>query len=497
MDIVKPLLVARGAARIAVCFLSIALLLPVTQGFRPPDNQSVLPGKPNILLIDIDDLGWRDLGYMGSQYYETPHIDSLATEGMVLTEAYAAAANCAPSRASLFSGQWPSRTGIYTVGSSERGRSVNRKLIPVENTLYLKPDQLTFPQLLQKNGYHTCHVGKWHISKNPTDYGFDVNIGGAEYGHPPGGYFSPWHNRTLKDGPKGEYLTDHLTDLALDYLKTVGDKPFFMNFALYAVHTPLQGKPALVAKYKQKKGSYGQDNPEYAAMIETMDTNVGRIIDYLKSSGKFDNTLIIFTSDNGGVYGITHQWPLRAGKGSYYEGGIRIPMVAVWPGHIKPGSSSSQPVINTDIYPTFLGVAGIKKPAGKVLDGHSFLSVLEGGTRPVEPMFWDFPVYLETLKKYAPNRQSADQCFRTRPGSSVRLGSWVLQEYYEDGHLELYNIDTDLGERKNLAKLYPDKAKQLHELLIHWRQKLHAPVPRQLNPDYQPGGCPVNTELGW
>lgn len=478
--------------------MTLVLVLPLLAG-----GGSALAGhpsppvRPNILLIDIDDLGWRDLGYMGSQYDETPNIDNLATEGMVFTEAYASSANCAPSRASLFSGQWAPRTGIYTVGSSERGKSSDRKLVPVPNTLHLKKDQLTITQVLQANGYLTCHVGKWHISKDPTDFGFDVNIGGAEYGHPPGGYFSPWHNRTLKDGPVGEYLTDHLTDMALNYLKTVGNRPFFMNFAPYAVHTPLQGKPKLVEKYRHKKGSYGQDNPEYAAMVETMDTNVGRLIAYLKQSGKFENTLIIFTSDNGGVYGITHQWPLRAGKGSYYEGGIRIPMLVVWPHHLKAGTSTSQPVINTDFYPTLLDVAGIKKPQGKILDGHSFLSVLKGGTRPVAPMFWDFPIYLQTLKKYAPNRQSADVCFRTRPGSSVRLGPWVLLQYYEDDHLELYNLDADPGQRKNLASLYPEKKEALLALLTRWRKDVKAPVPTHLNPEYRPGGCPANTVLGW
>jgi arylsulfatase A-like enzyme len=482
----------------AVKITFLAFFFVGTAGFKnPPGKPPAEKQKPNILLIDIDDLGWRDLGYMGSHYYETPNIDRLAAEGMIFTNAYAAAANCAPSRASLFSGQWAPRTGVYTVGSSERGKSENRKLIPVPNREHIRPDVLTFTQVLRANGYSTCHVGKWHISKDPTKFGFDVNIGGAEYGHPPGGYFSPWHNRTLKDGPKGTYLTDHLTDLAIGFLKTVHDKPFFMNFATYAVHTPLQGKPALVEKYKHKKGSYGQDNAEYAAMIQTMDTNVGRLIDYLKKSGKFDNTFIIFTSDNGGVYGITHQWPLRAGKGSYYEGGIRIPMIIVWPGKVAPGSSTHQPVINTDFFPTFLDVAGIAKPKGKILDGSSILPVLKGEQRAEEPFFWDFPIYLQTLKKYAPNRQSGDQCFRTRPGSSVRLGPWVLQQYYEDSHLELYNLDSDPGERKNLTDVYPARTKQLQHLLVQWRKKLGAPVPAKLNPEYKPGGCPVNTTLGW
>jgi arylsulfatase A-like enzyme len=471
--------------------ICLALLFSILTGIKNSHgNQLPENSKPNILLINIDDLGWRDLGYMGSHYYETPNIDKLASEGMIFTNAYAAAANCAPSRASMFTGQWPARTGVYTVGTSERGESKDRKLIPIPNELFIKPNALTIAQILKANNYSTCHVGKWHISKDPTKFGFDVNIGGAEYGHPPGSYFSPWNNRTLKDGPKGEYLTDHLTDMAIEFLKTTRDQPFFMNFATYAVHTPLQGKPELVEKYKNKKGSYGQDNAEYAAMIQTMDTNVGRLIDYLKESGKFKNTFIIFTSDNGGVYGITHQWPLRAGKGSFYEGGVRIPMIVIWPGKVAPGTSTNQPVINMDFFPTLLDVAGISKK-DKMFDGNSILPIFENKIRPTEPFFWDFPIYLEALKKY-PSTESRDLCFRTRPGSSVRVGPWVLLQYYEDNYLELYNLDIDLGERKNLVKVFPDKTKELYDLLVQWRKKINAPVPVKLNPDYKAGGCLPN-----
>src|SRR5699024_801791 len=376
----------------------------------------------------------------GSRYYETPNIDILASEGMVFTNAYSAAANCAPSRASMFSGQWAARTGIYTVNSSKRGNNKNRKLIPVPNQKYLDSKVLTFTQILQSNGYATCNVGKWHISKNPKDFGFDVNYGGAEYGHPPAGYFSPWHIRTLKDGSKGTYLTDKLTDLAIKFLKKHKKKPFFLTFATYAVHTTLQAKPELEKKFEQKKGSYEQSNPTYAAMIKTMDTNVGRLINYLKESGKYKNTFIIFTSDNGGVYGITHQWPLRGGKGTYYEGGIRIPMIIVWPDKVKTGTSVDQVVTNLDFFPTFLDVANIPKPKTKILDGSSILPLLEGYLRNSSPCFWDFPIYLQS---YTPKSQSADSCFRTRPGASVRMGSWVLLQYYENNKMELYNLEMD------------------------------------------------------
>ncbi|MEO5996498.1 MAG: sulfatase [Chitinophagaceae bacterium] len=461
----------------------LILLLIISEVTLANHQQLPLKSKqgPNILLINIDDLGWRDLGFMGSQYYETPNIDQLAAEGMIFTNAYSASANCAPSRASLFSGQWCSRTGVYTVGSSERGKSKDRKLIPITNKLTINNDVLTIAQALKANGYSTCHVGKWHISNDPKDFGFDINFGGAEYGNPPGGYFSPWHNKALKDGIIGEYLTDHLTDLTIDYLKNVGNNPFFMNFATYAVHTPLQGKPDLEEKYKNKKGSYGQNSPSYAAMIETMDANVGRLIDYLKQSGKFKNTFIVFTSDNGGVYQITKQWPLRAGKGSSYEGGIRVPMIVVWPGQVKPESSTSQPVVNLDFFPTFLDIAGIQKPKEKILDGKSFLPVLKGRSMSEVPLYWHFPIYLE-----GGDLETTDVIFRTRPGSSIRQGPWVLQEYFEDNHLELYNLETDLGERKNLVHLYPAEVKELYERLLKWRARAHAPVPTKLNPGYMP-----------
>lgn len=469
--------------------IGLALSLSIVTGIHKAISQSLQEKpKPNILLINIDDLGWRDLGFMGSDYYETPNIDKLASEGVIYTNAYASASNCAPSRASMFTGQWPARTGIYTVAGSERGESKNRKLIPIPNTLFLKSDAIIMAQVLRSNHYSTCHVGKWHISKDPTDFGFDVNIGGAEYGHPQGTYFSPWNNRTLKDGPKGKYLTDHLTDLAIDFLKTTGDKPFFMNFATYAVHIPLQGKPGLVEKYKNKKGSFGQDNADYAAMIETMDTNIGRLIDYLKASGKFENTFILFTSDNGGLYGVTHQWPLRAGKGSYYEGGVRIPLIVVWPGKLASGVSIDQPVMNIDFFPTFLDVAGISKE-GLSLDGTSILPDITSNLKSERALFWHFPVYLETSSKY-PVTGARDACFRTRPGSSVRYGPWVLLQYFEDNSLELYNLDTDLGQRKNLINLFPDKGRELYNLLDQWRKKTNAPIPVEFNPEYREGGCP-------
>ncbi|WP_395276098.1 sulfatase [Halalkalibaculum sp. DA384] len=445
-------------------------------------------GKPNILLINIDDLGWKDLGYMGSTYYETPNIDQLATRGMVFSEAYASAANCAPSRAALFSGMSAPRTGVYTVANSDRGDAIHRKLIPIENTIHLADSVVTVSEVLQQHGYRTAHVGKWHLGEDPKTQGFDINIAGLEAGNPSagdlGGYFAPYNNPYLEEGPEGEYLNDRITTEALSFLKSTEGQPFFMNYAPYIVHTPIQPKQELEEKYKQKQGSQIHNNPGYGAMVETMDHNVGRILNYLKESGQFDNTLIIFTSDNGGLYRVSMQYPLRAGKGAYYEGGIRVPMIATWPGVISAGSTSDEPVTNLDFYPTFLDVAGTPRPEGKILDGTSLVPLFEGGSIEERYLVWHFPIYLQAYEPGA-NPDLPNPYFRTTPGSVIRKGPWKLHEYFEDGHIELYNLDTDIGEQKNLKDLYPGKVDELYRELENWRQQTNAPVPTQRNPEYQ------------
>lgn len=462
----------------------LVILLPVIGAVNPVKQ---LEKKPNFVIINIDDLGWTDLSFMGSQYYETPHIDQLANEGMTFSRAYAAASNCVPSRAALFSGQYAPRTGIYTVANSDRGPDEQRKLIPVENKLYLDEENLTITEILQENGYRTAHVGKWHISKDPTRSGFDFNIAGFEAGNPSargmGGYFSPFQNPHLEEGPEGQYLTDRLTDEAINFLQTVGDQPFFLNYAPYIVHTPIQPKPELQEKYENKVGSERHDNPGYAAMVETMDQNVGHLISYLKESGTFENTLLIFTSDNGGLHEISRQWPLRAGKGSYFEGGIRVPMIAVWPGVVEAGSFSDEPVSQIDLYPTFLEAAGIKRPEHKVLDGQSLMPLFLGEDLSGRALFWHFPIYLQAYSDNNPDTH--DRYFRTRPGSVILQYPWKLHEYFEDGRLELYNLELDIREETNLIEHFPGKADQLHEQLRDWRKKLNAPVPETLNPDFE------------
>lgn len=438
---------------------------------------------PNIVYINIDDMGWTDISCMGSEYYETPNIDRLAQTGMTFTDAYAPAANCAPSRACCMSGRYGPAHGIYTVGDSDRGKASQRKLIPIKNETVLPDHVVTLPEALQAAGYATCHAGKWHLGPDPCTQGIDVNIGGREWGGPGGngGYWNPGKFPNLT-GEKGkDFLTDRLTDEVLKFLQSHKDQPFFLYFSPYAIHTPIMSKPEIREKYKEKKGSPGHNDPNYAALIETLDTNVGRILDTLDELALRERTFVLFTSDNGGMYRFTKQWPLRAGKGSYFEGGIRVPLLVRWPGKIKPGSRCDTPVTGVDYYPTFLDVANVPRPEEKVLDGLSLVPLLTSqGELPPRPLFWHFPIYLQNG-----NPETHDTFFRTRPGSVVRHGDWKLHEYFEDGRLELYNLKEDIGETRNVAERMPEKAKELHEMLLKWRDKSGAPVPATRNPRYE------------
>ncbi|MGJ8644410.1 MAG: sulfatase [Luteolibacter sp.] len=442
--------------------------------------------SPNIIYINADDLGVMDVGYQ-SERYHTPNIDKLRASGMLFTEGYAPAANCAPSRACVMSGQFGARHGVYTVGGSERGSSANRKLIPTKNVELLKPDNLTLPAALHDGGYRTIHLGKWHVGHDPLEQGFDVNIGGDKSGSPHGGYFAPFKGGSMErfneDYPEGTHRVDIFADQAIRFLRESSGEdavPFFMHMAYYSVHTRLEPVPEFVGKYKGE-----EVNATYASMIEKMDQGIGKILDEVESLGMTENTLIVFSSDNGGIRKISSQEPYRAGKGSYFEGGIRVPIVVSWKGRIDAGSTCSVPVSGIDFYPTFLAAAGLSAPEGKQLDGESLLPLLEGEEGfPERAMFWHFPIYLQSYAGVEDD--SHDPIFRTRPGSVIRSGKWKLHEYFEDGRLELYDLEADIGERKNVAADHPEVASELHGLLKKWRAEVDAPVPTELNPKYDP-----------
>ncbi|MCM4155798.1 sulfatase [Gramella sp. AN32] len=438
--------------------------------------------NPNIVLINVDDLGWKDLGFMGSEYYETPNLNAFARESMVFTNAYASASNCAPSRASMLSGLYTPRHGVYTVSPSDRGNAKTRRLIPVKNTDFLHDSIYTLPEMLKNAGYITGNFGKWHVGKNPATQGIDYNRGGNEKGNPgKNGYFSPYNVKYLEDGPKGEYLTDRLTQEALQFMEKYRDTSFFLYMPFYTVHTPIMGKPELTAKYKAKPGSKGQDNPEYAAMVTSMDENVGKILDFLNNNNLKENTIVIFTSDNGGIPYISSNAPLRAGKGSYYEGGIRVPLVIRWPGKTNAGSTSEERATNLDFYPTLQTFLNPGKKA-PILDGKNLLPILEEDNIIERDFFFHFPIYLQNNGQMPDNGR--DPLFRTRPGSVIISGDWKLHQYFEDEGLELYNLKKDVGETKNLVDKFPEKTSELLKKLEKWRKNTNAPVPTEKNPGY-------------
>lgn len=434
---------------------------------------------PNIVLIIADDLGWKDVGFMGSAYYETPNLDRLAREGMVFKQAYAAAANCAPSRACLMTGMYSTAHGIYTVASSERGDARTRRIVPAPNTTTLGDEFFTLAEALQQAAYVTINIGKWHLGEDPCSQGMDSNVGGNKWGHPKS-YFAPFILPDL-EAAEGTYLTDHLTEAAMEFMREHSDQPFFLYLPYYAVHTPLQAKAGLEHKYLAKGGVDCQQHPVYAGMVDNMDSCIGSLVEELDRLGLSENTLVVFTSDNGGIRKISCQDPLRAGKGSYYEGGIRVPLIFRWPGKIKAGSHSEVPVINLDFFPTFMEALGKEVP--EELDGQSLWPLLSGeGELEERPLFFHFPVYLQAYRKGFDDGR--DPLFRTRPGSVIREGDWKLHYYYEDGGVELYNLREDAGERINLASENPGKAEDLLSRLEAWLEEEEAPVDFKRNPQF-------------
>lgn len=438
--------------------------------------------KPNIVFFFIDDMGWADVGFMGNEYHETPNIDRLAAESMVFTDAYANAPNCAPSRACLMSGKYSPRHGIYTVGDPRRGNHKYRKLEPAENTTVLADDFITMAEALKSNGYTSAAMGKWHLGADPTTQGFDVNIAGKEWGSPSGGgYHSPYKYPNLVNKKKGEYLTDRLTDEACNFIEQNRSQSFFLYLSHYAVHTPIQAKDSLTKKYLAKPTSEHHKNAKYAAMVQSVDESVGKVLKKLDDLKLSQSTVIVFTSDNGGHSGATSNYPLRGAKGMLYEGGIREPFICRWPGVTQAGSKCDEPIIGIDLYPTFLEMTNTATPEGYELDGHSIVPLLKDATASLDrdAIYWHFPCYLQG--KGDPHGGP----FRTTPAGAIRKGDWKLIEWFESGRKELYNLKSDIGETKNLLKNHPDVANDLYATMKTWRADVNAPIPTTPNSKYE------------
>jgi arylsulfatase A-like enzyme len=442
----------------------------------PISSQAAELPKPNIVFILADDLGWTDLGCQGSPYYESPNIDRLASQGLRVTSAYTCGPNCQPTRAALLSGQYGPRTGVYTVGGIDRFNWRSRPLKPVENVTKLPLDRVTVAQSLKQSGYATGMFGKWHLGEDakhhPRQRGFDEAIASA------GKHFDFVTNPSVPY-PKGTYLADFLTDKAVDFIRRHQERPFFLYLPHFAVHSPHDAKPELIAKFEKKKPSKGHSNATYAAMIASVDESVGRILKTLDELNLSKNTIVIFSSDNGGVGGysreglkrageITDNAPLRSGKGSLYEGGVRVPLVVRWPGKI-PVAVTDTPFISVDLFPTLLELAGGSSPKNQPLDGVSQVACWRsaGKDAPQRDLFWHFPGYLGA---------GANQ-WRTTPAGAIRSGDFKLVEFFEDHRVELYNLATDLSQRTNLATSMPDKASELRNRLAQWRQGIQAPMP--------------------
>jgi arylsulfatase A-like enzyme len=436
---------------------------------------------PNVILINVDDLGWKDLGYMGAEFYETPNIDKLAKQGVVFNQAYSGASNCAPSRANMLAGRYSMSHGVYTVHPAERGNAKKRQLIPSHSNRFIPKGTYTLGNFFKDNGYVTGTFGKWHISESPHDFGFDVNVGGGPQGNPgKDGFFSPYNVEHISSEREKEYLTDRLTDEAIQFMVDNKKRQFFLYLPFYTVHTPLMAKDEDLTVFMDKKGKPGRKNITYAAMIYNMDKNVGRILNKIDSLGLSKNTIIIFTSDNGGLRSISFQDPLRGGKGSYYEGGIRVPLIISWKGKYV-ANVVEEPVSQIDFFPTLASIIGADMEA-LPLDGKNILPLLEGKMLDERDLFWHFPIYIEADN---PNLdQSRDPWFRTRPGSVIRSGNWKLHQYFEDGSLELYNLSTDPSEKINLKDSVPQILNQIFIKLEKLQEKHQAPIPNKLNPEY-------------
>lgn len=420
--------------------------------------------KPNVLFILVDDMGWRDLSCYGNDVFETPNLDKLAQRGIRFTNAYAACPICGPSRAAIMTGRFPSTSGFVDNYVSETKDGIMKR---TEERSHLELEAVTLAESLKAGGYQTGFLGKWHLTNNhethlPTDQGFDVNVAGGWKGHPRDGYFSPYKLAHLQDGPKGEYLTDRLTTEAIGVLDrfSKNDAPWLLYMSYYTVHAPFHSKPEKTKKYAAKKAK----NPKYGGMIESMDENIGRVLSWLDEKGLRENTVIFFTSDNGGYRPATDNTPLRGHKGDLYKGGIRVSCIAEGPG-VSKGVVSDTPIHGADYYATLLEMAGVEMKPEVAPDSVSLVPLLKGDTKFTRgPMFWHYPV----AKRLTP---------LSEPGSVIRDGDWKYLYFYAVGRGELYNLKEDIGETKNLAASMPEKAAAMKALLDAELKKHNALIP--------------------
>jgi len=434
------------------------------------------PERPNVVLVLVDDLGWTDFACYGSDFYETPNIDQLARDGMRFTQSYSACTVCSPTRASLLTGKYPARLHITDWIPGQMPQNP-RSLVP-DWTKFLPLHETTIADIFKSSDYSTASIGKWHLGgpdTYPEKHGFDLNIAGTHLPQPPKGYFAPWEIHTLSEGKPGEHLTPRLGAEVDAYLRRNGEKPFFLYFPHYGVHTPIQGRADLVKKYEAKlRPGLNHTNAQYGALLEDVDTTIGQIrrtLDELKLS---DRTIIIVTSDNGGRIPTTSNRPLRAGKGSCYEGGVRVPLIVYWPGITRSGSTCSVPTITADLYPTVLEMAHLKDKPGHHLDGLSLVPLLKGsGSLPTRDLFWHYPHHQHYQKEGA------------MPYSAILSGEDRLIEFLDDNHVELYNLANDPGEAHDLAASQPERAKALRAKLDAWRKAVGAQMPTS-NPNYDP-----------
>jgi arylsulfatase A-like enzyme len=444
--------------------------------------------KPNFVFFLVDDLGWADVGCYGSTFHETPHIDALAASGMQFMNGYAGASICSPSRAAIMTGRHPVRVDITDwIPGKKTPKGAKFQHVHDRNDLAL--EEVTLAEALKKNGYETFFAGKWHLGGKgglPTDHGFDYNVGGLDKGSPPGGYYGPWKNPYLKAKKEGEYLTERLTEESVEYLKTKRnkDKPFLLYLSYYNVHTPIQPYKKRVAHYEDKLKEMGgatakpiqehdawsrgaQDNPAYASMVQAVDDSVGALMAALDALDLREDTVVIFTSDNGGLCtkpkaAVTSNLPLRAGKGWLYEGGIREPFIIRAPGVTKPGSRTESLAVGMDFFPTMLDLAGFPLQPTIHNDGISLLPALQGKAMPPRTLFWHYPHYHGS---------------NWRPGAALRSDKWKLIQHYDHGTTELYDLSADLGEQNDLSKTHPEKTQALAAQLKSWQKEIDARMP--------------------